>query len=272
MNKETHNWEEVIDSNVYQEIIAHWEKLLQNNKLKEEHYHKFLASNPLIFLITDNSYFSISKLKISSRYITDFVIAKEGYSDGTKYELIEIESPHTKLFDSSGKPTAKFNSALQQIRDWRRYLIDNKTLFREIFPTANTKVIKDSKLSYKIIIGRTSSDKSELEKRRQISEENNVEIISFDRLTAYAKGRRYFDYEAQIYAAQMDDVPFYKKNQLANPFSKCCSDATWRKICYKGHSHFYYHMIDSIIESREHSEYFEKFKNEMKVKYSSIPF
>ena len=174
------DWTKFRSSDVYTNILTSWEVMLADSTLKEQDYQYFLQCHPAIFLIVAESYLVISKLKLSSVYETDFVIVKEGYSNGTEYELIEIESPHVKLFDKSGKLTAKFNSALQQIRDWRRLLTSDKHLFRTTFPTENTKIIRDSKLSFKIIIGRRSDDLEEVEKRRQIEMEQNIEIISFD--------------------------------------------------------------------------------------------
>lgn len=155
-----------------------------------------------------NSYLAISKLKLGSEYETDFVIVKEGYSNGTIYELIEIESPHTALFDKSGKPTAKFNAALQQIRDWKRFLINNKPIFKRILPTTNTRIISNSRLRFKIIIGRRTHDLDQLEKRRQISEEENIEIISFDRLTEIAQNRCCFWNDSDIFSAEMDEIDY----------------------------------------------------------------
>lgn len=255
-----YDWENLTVTSLYKNIISDWENLLNNTSLKEIDYHNYLYSTPGIFLVHDNCHLVVSKLKLGSEYETDFVIVKEGYSDGTQFELIEIETPHTQLFDKSGKPTSKFNAALQQIRDWKRFLKNDKTTFKRIFPTINTRIISDSKINFKIIIGRRTSDQEELEKRRQICEEENIEIVSFDRLTEIAKRRILFFNTSYIVSGQMDYIEYERKNLLANPFYECISDSTWRKICRKGQSHFYSTMIDSIIENRTYSKYFEVFK------------
>ncbi len=203
-----YDWESLIKTPLYRNILDNWRALLDNNRLKEADYHNFLATNPAIFLMERNSYLAISKLKLGSEYETDFVIVKEGYSNGTIYELIEIESPHTALFDKSGKPTAKFNAALQQIRDWKRFLINNKPIFKRILPTTNTRIISNSRLRFKIIIGRRTHDLDQLEKRRQISEEENIEIISFDRLTEIAQNRCCFWNDSDIFSAEMDEIDY----------------------------------------------------------------
>lgn len=255
-----YNWEALTKTSLYQTILRDWQELLDDNKLKELDYHNFLYSTPAIFLIDDNAHLVISKLKLGADYETDFVIVKEGYSEGTIFELIEIESPHSNLFDKSGKPTAKFNCALQQIRDWKRFLINNKSTFKRVFPTVNTRIITDSRLHFKIIIGRRNNNLEELEKRRQISEQENVEIISFDRLTEMAQRRRLFFNDSYIVSGQMDDVDYKIKNELANPFFECISDSQWKRMCNKGLSHFYTGMIDQIIQNRTYNKYFDEFK------------
>lgn len=166
--------------------------MLEDSSLKEQDYQYYLQEHPAVFLTRQECYLVISRLKLSSEYETDFVTVREGYSNGTEYDLIEIESPHTRLFDTSGKPTAKFNAALQQIRDWKRLLMKDKYLFSRTFPTEHTKIIRESKLNFKIIIGCRSEDLDEMEKRRQICEQENIEIISFDRLSQVARRRQYY--------------------------------------------------------------------------------
>ncbi len=258
-----YDWTAFCNTPLHNEILDGWEILIANPNLKERDYHHYLFKNPAIFLAPLESYLVISKLKLGAEYETDFVVVKEGYSDGTEYELIEIESPHDKLFDSSGKLTAKFNSALQQIRDWKRLLSNDKSYFKKVFPTTTTRVANNSKLTFKIIIGRRSNNAENIEKRKQIAEENNVEIISFDRITDMARGRSMFFNEAQIYAGQMKGKDSSKKIELANPFYECTTHSEWTKICRGGDKHFYSNMLDEILGIRRYNNNFEKFKRQI---------
>jgi hypothetical protein len=258
--EKAYDWTNFPKTKLYFKIVSEWEKILEDKNLKEQDYHSFLQANPAIFLTFSESYLTVSKLKLGSDYETDFVNIEEGYSDGTIYELIEIESPHTTLFDQKGKPTAKFNAALQQIRDWKRFLINNKSEFKKIFPTVSTKVIKDSRVRYKIVIGRRTNSQEDLEKRRQISEQENIQIVSFDRLTDMAKNRMAFPNKALIFSAEMESIPFELKNNLANPFFECISDSMWRSICKKGHAHIYSRMIEDILQVRTYNKYFDEYK------------
>lgn len=255
-----YDWESLTGTHLYRKILDDWCMLLDNTELTESAYHGFLAACPAMFLMEADACLTVSKLKLGSEYETDFVVVKEGYSDGTIYELIEIETPHTPLFDKSGKPAARFNAALQQIRDWKRFLMNNRSAFRRMLPTVNTRVVSDSRLRFKIIIGRRTGDIEELEKRRQISEEENIEIISFDRLTETARNRRVFWNAADIFSAEAESLDYEKRNELANPFARCISDSQWKGFAKKARSHFYPRMVDEILRVRTYNEYFDEFK------------
>lgn len=262
--QELYNWGSLKNSTTLEKIKSDWLNLLNDTTQNENAYHKFIASNPFFFISFIESYLAISKLKLGAEYESDFVVVKEGYSDGTIYEFIEIESPHTQLFDSKGKPSAKFNAALQQIMDWKRFLIDDKNFFKKFLPTTSTKIVGDSRIRFKIIIGRRTENKDEVEKRRQYAEIHNIEIISFDRLTDILMMRKGFHNDPLIYSGQMhflDDAE--KKNSLANPFFECIGDSTWKKICKAGHNkHFHTNYLNEILNNRTYSEYFDMFKNE----------
>ncbi|PZF71144.1 Shedu anti-phage system protein SduA domain-containing protein [Taibaiella soli] len=263
MEKELYSWRNLANSNTHRGIIKDWKGLLDNTKLKEKDYHSFLSAAPYFFFCPLEAHLVISKLKLGSEYETDFIVVKEGYSSGTIYEFVEIESPHTKLFDSKGKPSSKLNAALQQIMDWKRFLKSDKTFFKKFLPTVNTRIDSNSKIEFKIVIGRRSDNQEEMEKREQYCDENNIEIMSFDRLSDIAN-RNLFPDEPTIYSGQMHFLEdLQKKNELANPFFECVSDSTWKSICKKGHArHFYTNFLDDILAHRTYNKYFDQFKKE----------
>jgi hypothetical protein len=62
-----------------------------------------------------------SKLAFGAK-VSDFVVER---TDNT-YLLVEIEAASTQIFRSDNQePTAPFNHACQQIKDWQRYIRDN---------------------------------------------------------------------------------------------------------------------------------------------------
>lgn len=164
---ELYNWDVLHTSqfDIVPTVLKKWKKLLDEN-LPERAYQSFLAEHAGFFL-TDNyaGYAVISKLKLGAEFESDFVIIRDGFSNGTIYEFVEIEKPSSKLFTSSGIPATDFNTALQQIRDWRNFLKKNKTYFSKFLPTTSTRVIHDSNIKFKIIIGRRENQRNDIEKR-----------------------------------------------------------------------------------------------------------
>lgn len=245
-------------SYIIQGLIKEWTDLL-NKKEKEEAYHSFLARYAGFFLADDSAFVVISKLKLASELETDFVIVRDGHSDGTIYEFIEIEKPWSKLFTKKGIPTNDFNTSLQQIRDWRRWLIDNKSYFHKYLPTTNNRVIRDTNLRFKIIIGLRDNPLSDFEKRIQIARDNNIEIRSFDSLTDTLSRKFFFPYS---YLNDKDRLTHEDLIQIANPFNMALSDSEWREICDNERmpsTHIYSKISDMIVRKLKQNELFDMF-------------
>ena len=63
----------------YSSILKEWERLLDGNH-PEEYYHQFLSKHAGLFLSWHPSCpLVISKLKLGSRLVTDFVIIEDNY-------------------------------------------------------------------------------------------------------------------------------------------------------------------------------------------------
>ncbi|MCM4171125.1 DUF4263 domain-containing protein [Arenibacter sp. TNZ] len=230
-------------------LISEWESLLSQG-LTENNYQTYLSNNAGLFLANESCHLVISKLKLGSELETDFVTLTDGYSNGNQFELIEIKQPSAKLFTEKGVMTFDFNRATQQIRDWKRWLIDNPSWFRKHLPTVSTRVISESHLKFKIIIGRRNTNPYEIEKRNQIGEEIGAEIRSFDYLTDKLRNRRFYP------TAWLSDGNNSYEEEMANPFFKATTDSQWKKFCQTkiASSHFYSHHTERILESRTYNK------------------
>ncbi|MBV4359106.1 Shedu anti-phage system protein SduA domain-containing protein [Pinibacter aurantiacus] len=227
-------------------IKAEWERMLSQH-LSERFYQTFLSKYVGIFWGNENCHLVISKLKLGSELETDFVSLTDGFSNGNVFELIEIKQPSARLFTEKGTMTADFNRAVQQIRDWKRWLVDNKAWVKAYLPTINTRVIFDSQLKFTIVIGRRTDNPYEIEKRNQIGKEIGAEIRSFDYLTDKVTKRIFYPR-----AWTEDDFPDFE-SQLANPFHKAITDARWKKFCKSTQvacSHFYSRHYCEVIKKR----------------------
>ncbi|WP_321369967.1 Shedu anti-phage system protein SduA domain-containing protein [uncultured Draconibacterium sp.] len=245
------HWHSIINTTDFKRNLEEeWNALLDEN-LTERHYHKFLIDNAGLFLGNENCHLVISKLKLGSDFETDFVTLSDGFSNGNRFELIEIKQPGAKLFTEKGLISKEFNQAIQQIRNWKRWLIDNRTWFKNYLPTINTRVISKSQLKFKIIIGRRLTNPHDIEKRNQIADEIGAEIRSFDYLSDKFKRREF--YHTTWLAT---DKEFYGEF-LANPFYKAFTDSKWKQFCNSEQisgSHFYSHHCEKILKYRKYND------------------
>ena len=260
-----HNWELLNDNLLkYREKIrAEWSAVLNNKELKEEDYHQFLRKYPYWLLIGNyDAYHVISKLKLGAEYVSDFVIAREGYSEGTYYDFIEIENPHDKVYTKKGIPSTGLVTAIQQVNDWRSWLKDNHGYFRKYLPTSNTRVYRNTNLTFTIIIGRRENNIVFQDRINEYARSVNVRIRSFDSLTENLN-KPLFD-EALFASSEYDHQDPILKNSLANPFFMATDDSEWREMISKSsyHSHFYGKNLENIIASRKYNDLLDEFLND----------
>lgn len=144
-----------------------------NKAEREEDLQEFLKSNPSLL---EPAYKKVwPKLPLGSS-ITDFVFQR---ATG-EYLLVELESPHKKLFTQKGVQTAALTHAMNQILDWRRYIEDNlSTVQRELGLSSITPTPKSL-----IVIGRSSSLTDENRRKLATLEGQcpNLKIMTYDDL------------------------------------------------------------------------------------------
>ncbi|MCT4306073.1 DUF4263 domain-containing protein [Elizabethkingia anophelis] len=230
--------------------LKEWRSLLSQNLLEHD-YHKYLSDNAGIFLSNHECHLAISKLKLGSELETDFITLTDGYSNGNIFELIELKQPTAKLFTDKGVTTSEFNRAIQQIRDWKRWLMDNRNWMSKYLPTVNTKILRPTHIKFKIIIGRRLSNQYDIEKRNQIADEIGAEIRSFDYLTDKLKRR---DFYPTAWLPSEVDISYEK--ELANPFYKAFTDSEWKEFCNSqkiSTFHFYGNHFEDVLKRRKYN-------------------
>lgn len=107
----------------YAALLTEFESLLTG---PEEPVHQFLREHPE--LISPTRVKCWSKLAFGAKK-SDFVFLEPG----NDYEIVELEAPFRELFRKDGHPRSELNDAINQLRDWVRYIEDNKsTVEREL--------------------------------------------------------------------------------------------------------------------------------------------
>nr|WP_032073189.1 Shedu anti-phage system protein SduA domain-containing protein [Leptospira interrogans]AGZ84969.1 hypothetical protein [Leptospira interrogans serovar Canicola] len=252
------------DKKILKKVKTEWNALLKNKKLTEHDYHKFLSEHAGIILSpNDFSYMVLSKIKLADDYEVDFVTIEDKRSNGMRYNLIEIESPHSPPFTKAGKPSARLTTALQQIDDWRFWIKENREQFKRLFPNETYKVFKGHlNYSFTIYIGNRENSEPFLEKRNELASERNVTIRSFDSLGDYIDFNRFSDL-APDYAAEMTEFSYEIRNQLASPFFKATNHSMWKIFLKqrKGNAHIFTWNASTIVNLREYNKLYYDFIN-----------
>lgn len=161
---------------------------------REEDMRTFLNENK-IFLVQHlgggHGRYVFSKPKLGTQFVPDFLLA-ELSSMGFQWHGVELESPIAKLFTSDGQPRSELTHAIQQIFDWRNWLLTNSAYAR--IPTSENGlglIGIDANLTATILMGRRKEDTPPRFNayRRQMKQENNIVIHTYDWLVEQATYR-----------------------------------------------------------------------------------
>jgi len=94
-------------------------------------------------------------------------------SDGPEWVLVEIEKPKMKLFKKDNEPASELNHAIEQVKSWDRYFIENPNEKRRIFGAV-------ARFRYILVAGSTEdwSTTNALKWRKHHNSESKIEIRS----------------------------------------------------------------------------------------------
>lgn len=164
-----------------------------DNATREEDIQQFLQSNPH-FLIQHlgggHGRWVLPKQKLGAEHVTDFLIA-EKHSFGFEWQAVELESPLRPMFNKNGDPSQFLNHAIRQITDWRAWLKSNQAYASRPKTDSGLGLTDiDANVKGLILIGRRSAiDPETNARRRQLVQDLNIEIHSFDYLLHSLEGR-----------------------------------------------------------------------------------
>ncbi len=107
--------------------LFRFRQLIQKSKSERE-LQLFLERNPIVLLANmggGRGRYVIPQKKLGTEYITDFMIGDQDKA-GFTWTAVEIESPTAPLLTKSGDISRQLRHAIRQIKDWRRWVEDNK--------------------------------------------------------------------------------------------------------------------------------------------------
>ncbi len=235
-----------------------WNRLLSENA-KEEVYHSFLSKHAGFFLarLFDDESIVISKLRLGSDFIVDFVKTYDRLSAGIQYEFIEIETPGTPPYTKRGNPSARLMAAVQQIDNWRDWIKENRNEFHKIFPFYNRGIIPSERLTFTVIIGTRKNSHQWLERRNHFSDEHSIHIRSFEFFTDNLKRRTFPDF-VKPHLLEMSSLT--QQIELANPFFRAYNDDSWRELItsYRK-SQGKIELVETLLKHRDYNDLLDKF-------------
>ena len=105
--------------------VESFERLLNTNP-PESSIQAYLEACPWILSEQfPHCHFILPRFALGGQYVTDFV-APERCSGGTIWMLIEIERATGPLTTKSGDYSGIVRHAIRQVKDWKRWLLDNQ--------------------------------------------------------------------------------------------------------------------------------------------------
>lgn len=195
-----------IDNNLIDQFIAILDAPPPSGRQKEQVVQDFLEANTVLIptpnRLNHHLHFEliISKFPLSTELTTDYVYMTKS-SDSWKITLVELEVPEKAIFTEDIKKTntsALFNAALNQVRDWKVFIDENKTeVLRRLDQLIQPPGMRRNPIEfcYELIIGR-SQNKNFSEKRkkhfRNLINETGVNIMTYDTLINWYKNDQRF--------------------------------------------------------------------------------
>ena len=249
-------WSELAGSKreIVNECADAWNSLLDADNACERDYHAFIDSHAgLFFGHPAETFFVMSEIELGSDFRVDLVVPRDRKSEGTAYELIELEIPSLKPYSDSGDPYARFVHAVQQTLDWKTWLADHRDCFDELFPSSSFTA-SNARIQFTVIAGRRTDDIVLQRKRNEFARSVGVKIRSFDYLTELLQARLFLDFPA-VKSAQFEELDKSVLNELANPFFHSWKSKAWRQLSKQIQGpHAVAKSANAIIQNRVYNQ------------------
>ncbi|MCG6170153.1 DUF4263 domain-containing protein [Leptospira sp. FAT2] len=168
---------------------------------------KFLKNNPDLVLwkfcwTGGHTKFVLNEFQLGNQYKVDFVVLLS-YSGNWEVNFIELENTEDKLITKQGIPTKRLNTALSQVKEWKQFVENNRSIVLQDLSRACMKSdlikyhstelepsnysgqkLKDPdsfvRFTYNIIIGRRESINAKARQKINQFSEYDIKIMSFD--------------------------------------------------------------------------------------------
>jgi hypothetical protein len=167
-------------------LVQRFEETIKNAE-REEDLQQFLAENPFILSeYLPHGTHVVPKFKFGNKYVSDFLVS-EITSGGTFWILVELEPVNVPLVTREGLSTQRIRGGVQQVRDWRDWLLNNRDHAR---PVAQDGLgLGDIQGIWGwVVVGRRSKVTPRFNQlRQQVADDSNINIMTYDRLLEWLR-------------------------------------------------------------------------------------
>jgi hypothetical protein len=170
-------------------IAERFESVL-DTAIREETLQTFLTENPIVLTRQlPHCHFAVPKFRFGGKYVSDFLLPQMA-SSGTTWVLVELEPANAQLVTQSGHLADRVRTGIQQVRDWRDWLMDNRD--EAIRPISRNGLgLRDiDDVWGTVVVGRRNQVTDRFNQlRNQILREARIEIMTYDRMLERFKAR-----------------------------------------------------------------------------------
>jgi hypothetical protein len=182
----------VLWDEIRQDDVVQLEKALDTAS-GEEDIQQFLQDNPkylIQHLGGGHGRWVLPKKRLGAEHVTDFMIG-EKHSFGHEWQAVELESPLNPMFNKNGDQSRYLVHAIRQIQDWRSWLTLNQNYAARAKNENGLGLMNiNGNVSGLILISRRSATPANtIERRRQMVEDLNIRIHTYDYLLKALDGR-----------------------------------------------------------------------------------
>lgn len=177
--------------------LIEFRRMLGDKSLIEQRYQDYLERNTEFiwtpYLLNHRLHLDcvLSKFPLDTSLVTDFAYLTKST---TKWwvVLIELETPHRRLFTKANKPSSDLTAAITQVNEWRIFINRNSAeVVRRLDPIRRPLPHNKVSFKYVLVIGR--STELETQARKDALDElcrDDFTILTFDSLLSAAKSEK----------------------------------------------------------------------------------
>lgn len=191
LDHEEKEMERLADKVGYQDCLSHLDRLQSGISAGwgEREIQRFLKTHKYLLMgrhRTGHGTYVFYESQLGSQHKMDWAIAN-GSSGGLLWEVIELESPKVSPFTKKGELSKYSQHGLNQIHDWRRWLMDNRDYAQrsckqnglgllDIGDHCEGVVVVGRRINYEKRAGWERYNKD----RVRVRKESHIEIISYE--------------------------------------------------------------------------------------------